>query len=228
MSLGRVLIVEDDVVAAEDLRRGLVASGYVVVGHAADGRKAIALALVARPDIVLMDVALEGDLDGIAAAKAMTASHDVAIVCVSASPADALVDHAMRTGADGYVVKPFQLPQILTAIKVALYQHKTRRGEASGPDAADRFADALHELQAALADESIWLDHDGVMGSMVMITAREKEVIRGLIAYRRISVVADVLGISVHTARNHLKSVFRKLGIHSQDQLLRYITRRCS
>jgi DNA-binding NarL/FixJ family response regulator len=158
----------------------------------------------------------------------MTASHDVAIVCVSASAADALVDHAMRTGADGYVVKPFQLPQILTAIKVALYQHRTRHGEAPGADAADHFATALYDLQAALADETIWLDHDGVECPMAMTTAREKEVIRGLIAYRRISVVADVLGISVHTARNHLKSVFRKLDVHSQDELLRYMTQRWS
>ena len=55
------------------------------------------------------------------------------------------------------------------------------------------------------------------------VTPREKEIISGLVCYRRLSTVADVLGISVHTARNHLKSVFRKLNLHSQDELLQFI-----
>jgi DNA-binding CsgD family transcriptional regulator len=55
------------------------------------------------------------------------------------------------------------------------------------------------------------------------VTPREREIIRGLVCYRRVSTVADVLGISVHTARNHLKSIFRKLNLHSQDELLRFL-----
>lgn len=55
------------------------------------------------------------------------------------------------------------------------------------------------------------------------MSPREREVVKCLLGYRRLSVVADVLGISVHTARNHLKSVFRKLDLHSQDELFRYL-----
>jgi DNA-binding CsgD family transcriptional regulator len=55
------------------------------------------------------------------------------------------------------------------------------------------------------------------------VTPRETEIIQGLLQYRRLSRVAKLLGISVHTARNHLKSIFRKLNLHSQDELLAFL-----
>ena len=81
-------------------------------------------------------------------------------------------------------------------------------------------------VQALLVDEHVWTDHttDGSAPPVALgVTPREKEIIRGLICYRRLSKVAEVLGISVHTARNHLKSVFRKLDVHSQDDLIRFL-----
>ena len=251
MSLGRIMIVEDEVIVAEDLRRGLTAAGYDVVAHAVDGREAIALASSVAPDVILMDVFLDGDLDGIAAARAITASIDVAIIYVSANAADALVDDAVRSGADAYLFKPFQLPQVLTALKVVLHRRKARqaRGEptpllpsagsmtaatpakpSNGMSGAlasggrDHFAAMLQKLQATLND-TVWVgrDEDVEDAKATVITAREKDVIRGLLCYRRLSIVAEVLGISIHTARNHLKSVFRKLDLHSQDDLLRFL-----
>jgi len=75
----------------------------------------------------------------------------------------------------------------------------------------------------SIRDDVALPTHFAAMLQGLAVTPREKEIISGLVCYRRLSTVADVLGISVHTARNHLKSVFRKLNLHSQDELLQFI-----
>lgn len=98
--------------------------------------------------------------------------------------------------------------------------HRDRKAAPPAP-----FVAMLQRVQALLLDEDAWagtgLAPAGTVG--LHVTPREKEIIRGLVCYRRLATVADVLGISVHTARNHLKSVFRKLNLHSQDELLQFL-----
>jgi DNA-binding CsgD family transcriptional regulator len=79
-------------------------------------------------------------------------------------------------------------------------------------------------VQTLLADERVWTGAEsGIAARALSVTPREREVIRGLVCYRRLARVAEVLGISIHTARNHLKSVLRKLDLHSQDELLQFL-----
>lgn len=223
----RVLIVEDDVIVAEDLSRGLRACGYEVAGYAVSSDEAIDLVQSATPDLILMDVALGEGLDGITLARTIANRNDIPIVFVTAHSADAMVDEAVRAGAAGYIVKPFQIRQVTAAIKVALQRHadghrvdqvQDRAASPGGP-----FAARMQRVQALLSDETVWTaDHPG-SPKAVRITAREREIMRGLVCFRRLSTVASQLGISVHTARNHLKSIFRKLDVHSQDELLQCV-----
>jgi DNA-binding NarL/FixJ family response regulator len=232
MAQARVMIVEDEVIVAEDLRRNLHACGYDVPGYAVDGQEAVSMALRTMPDLILMDVFLDGHSDGIAAARTITQAIDVSIIFVSGHSTDSLIDEAVRSGADGYIVKPFQLGQVTSAIKLALHRRRDveRRGQwrvRSGDAGQDEpFAAITQRLQALLTDDNLWFDladkGDGVPREQC-VTPREREIIRGLVCYRRVSTVAEVLGISVHTARNHLKSIFRKLNLHSQDELLRFL-----
>jgi DNA-binding NarL/FixJ family response regulator len=232
MGQAKVMIVEDEVIVAEDLRRNLHACGYDVTGYAVDGQEAVSMALHVMPDLILMDVFLDGNVDGIAAARTITQAIDVSIIFVSGHSADSLIDEAVQSGADGYIVKPFQLGQVTSAIKLALHRRREvqRKGQSrihSGETGRDEpFAAISQRLRALLTDDNVWFDladkADGVPREHC-VTARERDIIRGLVCYRRVSTVADVLGISVHTARNHLKSIFRKLNLHSQDELLRFL-----
>jgi DNA-binding NarL/FixJ family response regulator len=232
MGQARVMIVEDEVIVAEDLRRNLQACGYDVLGYAVDGEEAVNMALRVMPDLILMDVFLDGNLDGIAAARTISQTIDVSIIFVSGHSTDSLVDEVVRSGADSYIVKPFQLGQVTSAIKLALHRRREvqRRGQwripSSQPGRHEPFAAVTQRLRALLTDDDIWLNlADKAAGAPreQCVTPREREIIRGLVCYRRLSTVADVLGISVHTARNHLKSIFRKLNLHSQDELLRFL-----
>jgi DNA-binding NarL/FixJ family response regulator len=223
------MIVEDEVIVAEDLKRNLHACGYDVSGCAVNGQEAVEMALRTMPDLILMDVFLDGDCDGITAARSITQAIDASIIFVSGHSTDSLIDAAVNSGADGYVVKPFQMGQLTSAIKLALHRRLEcqRTGQSrpafteSGRD--EPFAAMTQRLHALLTDDRLWFDLADQVPRDQCVTPREREIIRGLVCYRRLSTVADVLGISVHTARNHLKSVFRKLNLHSQDELLRFL-----
>jgi DNA-binding NarL/FixJ family response regulator len=202
MTDARVLIVEDEVIVAEALRRSLETSGYEVIGHAIDGREAIHMARKLLPDVILMDIVLGGYPDGIETALSIQRAIETSIIYVTGQSNDALVNAAACSGALGYIVKPFQAQQITSSITIALH----RRKDASAPNESS----TVHRTHATVAA--------AIHG--LCVTPREKEVIRGLVHYRRLVRVANALGISVHTARNHVKSIFRKLNLHSQDELL--------
>lgn len=214
MTEARVLIVEDEVIVAEALRQTLKASHYKVIGHATDGREAIQMARQLHPDVILMDIVLRGRTSGIEAAVSIQREIDTSIIYVTGQSSEPLVNAAARSGAFGYIVKPFQAQQITSSIKIALHRRNDARVIKEhapghrGPLAAER-ASAPRDTATTPAK---------IQG--LCVTPREKDVIRGLISYRRLGKVATVLGISVHTARNHLKSIFRKLNLHSQDELL--------
>ena len=79
--MANILIVEDEGIVARDIARSLERLGYTVVGIAASGDEAVRLAADAQPDLVLMDVVLQGDMDGIAAAERIRADSDVPEMC---------------------------------------------------------------------------------------------------------------------------------------------------
>jgi DNA-binding NarL/FixJ family response regulator len=191
------------------------------------GDEALDLARTVMPDLILMDVFLSEGHDGITVARTISEWMDVPIVFITACSTEKMVEAAVNAGAAGYIVKPFQFRQVTAAIKVALQRREDRRkaGPQSPGETAGPFAARLQRAQALLSDDAVWtvgdVPHGGPKG--IRITRREKEIIRGLVCYRRLSTVAMELGISVHTARNHLKSIFHKLDVHSQDELLQCV-----
>lgn len=115
----RVLIVDDEAYIRLDLREMLKSLGYEVVGEAADAPSAIDLARQVRPDLVLMDIKMTPEMDGIAAADILTAEKIAPVVLVSAYSQAELIERAKDAGVAGYVVKPFQEADLLPAIEIA-------------------------------------------------------------------------------------------------------------
>jgi signal transduction histidine kinase len=125
--LGRVLVVEDEGVVAADVAQTLIALGYEVVATAASGEAAIKKAADLTPDIVLMDIRLAGQLDGIQAAALIKAHRDVPVVFLTAHSDDETLTRAISTGPLGYIVKPFREPELRCAIELALHKHEIDR-----------------------------------------------------------------------------------------------------
>jgi two-component system, cell cycle sensor histidine kinase and response regulator CckA len=122
-----VLIVEDERIIAKGIEKQLKGLGYAVAGSAGTGADAIRLAADARPDLILMDVNLGGEPDGIGAAEVIRAARDVPIVFLTAHSDGDTLNRAKRVGPFGYVLKPYEDTELKVAIELALYKHQMDR-----------------------------------------------------------------------------------------------------
>ena len=124
MSNSRILVVEDEGIIAKDIESTLNRSGYSVIAVASSGEEAIKKAMETHPDLVLMDIVLEGDMDGVAAAEKIRDRFDIPVVYLTAYSDDTTLQRAKITEPYGYILKPFQERELYTTIEMALYKHK--------------------------------------------------------------------------------------------------------
>jgi response regulator NasT len=115
----RVVIAEDEALIRMDLGEMLAEEGYVVVGEAADGARAVELAEELRPDLVILDVKMPV-LDGIAAAERIAQARIAPVVILTAFSQRELVERARDAGAMAYLVKPFTRTDLVPAIEIAV------------------------------------------------------------------------------------------------------------
>ena len=120
----RILVVEDEGLIAMDIEMQLQALGYLPVGHATRGAQAIEMAGTLRPDLVLMDIQLAGEMDGITAAQAIRAQFALPVVFVTAFAAEDTLTRAKLSEPYGYILKPFSEREMHTVIEMALYKHQ--------------------------------------------------------------------------------------------------------
>jgi two-component system, response regulator PdtaR len=114
----RVVIAEDEALIRLDLREMLIEEGFDVVGEAADGEQAVALATELRPDLVICDIKMP-KMDGIAAAAQIAGTRLAPVVMLTAFSQRDLIEKARDAGAMAYLVKPFQKRDLLPAIEMA-------------------------------------------------------------------------------------------------------------
>ena len=122
----RVLIAEDEVLIAEELRERLSRLGFAVISLVDSAEDAIAATLREHPDLVLMDIRLKGGSDGIKAAEEIHRQVDTPIVYLTACSDPLTVDRAKRTDYDGFLLKPFHRSELQSTIEVALQRRAMR------------------------------------------------------------------------------------------------------
>jgi DNA-binding NarL/FixJ family response regulator len=122
-----IFIVEDEKIVAEDLKRILERLGYKIVGSEANGEKAIEQMKIVKPDLVLMDIRIQGPMDGIDVAEHVFVQYEIPVVYLTAYADDVTLDRAKSTLAAGYILKPFEERSVKTTIELALYRHKMDR-----------------------------------------------------------------------------------------------------
>jgi PAS domain S-box-containing protein len=119
-----ILIVEDEPVIAEAIELTLRDLGYLVLGHASTADEALRSAAQNRPDLVLMDIRLRGLRDGIQAAELLRDQFRLPVVFLTAHADEATLRRARKTAPYGYVVKPFKMSDLRTAVEIALERHE--------------------------------------------------------------------------------------------------------
>ena len=123
----RILIAEDESVIAIDLARTLEKLSYNVVGSSRKGKDVIKKAGELKPDLILMDILLDGKITGIQAAEEIMNSYDVPVIYLTAYADPATLEKAKLTEPFGYILKPFDERTLHTSIEMALYKHEINK-----------------------------------------------------------------------------------------------------
>jgi PAS domain S-box-containing protein len=148
------MVVEDEGIVAMDIRNSLEAMGYDICAAASSGEEALLKADETRPDLVLMDIVLKGEMDGIAAAGLIGGRFHIPVVYLTAYADDDTLQRAKITTPYGYITKPFTDRELHVAVEIALYRHQ----------AETRIKKTEHRLAAVLrsvGDAVIASDREG-------------------------------------------------------------------
>ncbi len=127
MANPKILIVEDESIVAKDLQKRLINLGYDVIGIALTAEEAIKMANSNLPDLVLMDVRLKGEMDGIEAASVFRFQYGIAVIYLSAYADNDTLKRASKTEPFGYILKPFEERELHTTIEMAFYRRELER-----------------------------------------------------------------------------------------------------
>lgn len=120
----RILITEDENIAAMDVKNRLQKLGYEVPATVSSGQACLRKVAEFQPDLVLMDIKIKGDMDGIATAEQIRAEYDIPIIFLTAYADDATIQRAKMATPYGYLLKPLEERELHTAIEMALYKHQ--------------------------------------------------------------------------------------------------------
>ena len=127
MEQARVLVVEDEIIVARTIANQLTQLGYNVVDIAASGAAALDKANRGRPNLVLMDIVLKGDMDGVTTANQIREQLDIPVVFLTAYADESTLQRAKITQPFGYIIKPFNPGELRVAVELALYKHELER-----------------------------------------------------------------------------------------------------
>ncbi len=159
MQKAKILIVEDEHIVAKDIASILEGFGYTVTAMVGTGKLALASVKENPPDLVLMDIRLRGDMDGIATAHSIQMLRDIPIIYLTAHADEATIQRAKITGPLAYLLKPFNEQDLRIAIDIGIYRHR------------------IESENKKLAEQVVRLSRK------VPLTSNEKKVLYGLVRY---------------------------------------------
>lgn len=123
----KIMIVEDEVIVAEDIKRSLLNLGYEVPSVVSSGEEALKKVEELRPDLILMDIVLNSEIDGVETADKIRSMYNIPIVYLTAYSDEITVEKAKITEPYGYIIKPFKERELHINIEIDLYKHRMER-----------------------------------------------------------------------------------------------------
>lgn len=214
----RILLVDDHPLFRQGLKSLLTVSGMEVVGEASDGTEAIAKVRELHPDLVLMDLLMPG-MGGLEATRLIKAERpELPVVILTASEEEADLFEAVKSGAQGYLLKSLDPATVIELV----------RGAAEGEPALtpQLAAKLLAEFARVGGRERAQpLPPAAPEGPVEPLTAREREVLELLVSGASNKEIARALVVSENTVKYHLKNILQKLHLQNRAQVVAYALR---
>lgn len=238
LTQARILVIDEWLVATA-VQHTLEAAGHLVTDAASNIDEALSSVEREVPDLAVVGIHLADGGDGIGLAHELRSRFDVPVLYLTADPDEQTLARAASTQPAGIVVKPFLKAQFLSAVTIALNNSAASRmqsgdgsavpsgGDGRVPDAAQDRGNKFRSVARALAARPV-TDFDKQRVLQGVLTPRELEVVRLLLAAGRVASIANHLGVSPFTVRNQLRGIFRKLGVHSQVELIQRLKQQMS
>ena len=193
MAKTRIMIVEDEMIVAGDIKKTLQDKEYVVSTVVSSGEEAIKKAEADNPDLVLMDIVLKGEMDGIETAKQIRSRFNIPVLYLTAYADKKMLERAKITEPFGYIIKPFHEKELYSNIEMALYKHKAER--------------KLKESYARLKRTM-----EGTIDAMVMMVELRNPFIAG--HQHRVAQLASAIATEMGLPEDQIKGVHMAATIH--------------
>jgi DNA-binding NarL/FixJ family response regulator len=217
----RALVIDDDARSASHFKETLDRMG-VQAQTARTVADAVGAAASGPPDLLVLTMPDRDATPSLNLAAELSMRHGTACVFVLERVDRSALQEVISAGAQGVLCKPVHREQLEATFRLAIEQRRSRqRGGTGRDDARARLLEgALHRIAQELARVDLPGPSDATPTPLFGLRPREHEVVRLLLQHLRVPAIARRLGISQQTVRNHLKSVFRRTGVRSQQELL--------
>ncbi len=192
----RVLIVEDEPIISDDIESTLLANDYDIAGKAYSSTQALDMLINRSPDLVLLDIAIKGDKDGIDIAAIIREKYHLPFIFLTSFSDKITLDRAIPTMPYGYIVKPFKDRDIITSIELAMF----------------RFAS---ENNTTVLDKTTVENRFGVQ-----LTKMEFSVLWMIWEGKSNQAAAKELFLSVNTVKTHVRNLFEKCNVRNRNELM--------
>lgn len=196
MNTLRVYIVEDDPIIGEDIKDMLTNVNYEVVGIAYDKSEAIESIDKLKPDLVLLDINLEGNFEGFDIAEHINKTRKIPFLYLTSYSGKEILERAKPTLPMGYIVKPFNEKELYSAIEVALYNF------------------SQFTLPVSLTIELVNANIS------TALTQKEYKILEGLCEGKTNQQLADSLFVSVNTVKTHIKNIYEKMNTNTRTETI--------
>lgn len=197
-----ILIVDDNTVFAMELEDAVLDLGYSIAGIASSGLEAIQIAKSLSPDLILMDIKMPGEIDGIEAAQEILNDHDVPILFITGHVKKSILERASRVNNSGYIVKPVHKGQIKAAIDLAMRENGKHR-KPSNNQMASVQNEVAPTQEAAYRIEQM----------KSLLNPAEYRIATLIRKGKNSQEIASILNSSPRTVEWHRMNIRKKLGI---------------
>jgi len=205
--MSKILVVEDEVAVALELEEGLTHEGYEVAGMARSGKEAVDMARRFRPDLVLMDIVMPGDMDGIDASRKIRQELEIPVVFLTGHSQEELIDRAKSAEPYGYILKPLHKRQIRATIEIALHNK-------------ERKASPREDHEGLNSGKSHRLFSNRLPKKLAGFTPGELRVADLVGQGKSTKEIAKLLHLSTETISWHRKNIRKKLGLNNKRSSL--------